>query len=330
MQEQSVKYSLRKDSNGKTFVDVDSSIYNEDDGTSVASVIASIIKNKFNNIINANGQSIRINATTNAEWRRSENATKLMKASPVAYNDKLNVIANADEILRAARNWIGEKKHHKNNNKFIEYARGNVRYRVKENGYTADVIVGITTDSSAVLYDLVNIYETKIVEAPVSKVTNSYLSRQNASTTKNISHSNKDVNNNIQHQDRNATQLDRDYMSAVKHGDTETAQKMVDEAAERVFANSKIRDESGKLLKVYHGSESDFTVFDRTKGRSGADIQGMFFSPWELDAQGYGSNVRTFYINIQNPASESIGYKALNKYTKENYRGIKAREECQL
>lgn len=53
-------------------------------------------------------------------------------------------------------------------------------------------------------------------------------------------------------------------------------------------ANPELLDEDGKPLVVYHGTDADFTVFDRTKGRSSMDIQGMFFSPWELDAQGYG------------------------------------------
>ena len=50
------------------------------------------------------------------------------------------------------------------------------------------------------------------------------------------------------------TSDDREYMAAVERGDMKTAQRMVDKAAERAFANSKVRDEDGKLLKVYHGS----------------------------------------------------------------------------
>lgn len=92
------------------------------------------------------------------------------------------------------------------------------------------------------------------------------------------------------------------------------------------FGNSKIRDEEGKLIKVYHGTDADFTVFDRTKGRSNMDIQGSFFSPWEIDAAGYGPNVRAFYLNITNPAPEGVAYKVLNRYKGQNNAGIKARE----
>ena len=128
---------------------------------------------------------------------------------------------------------------------------------------------------------------------------------------------------------KNQSRTDSKYLSAVERGDMETAQRMVDEAAERAFADSKIRDENGKLIKVYHGTYADFTVFDKTMGRSTADIQGMFFSPWDIDAGGYGPNVRAFYLNITNPASESTGYKALNSHKGENYIGIKAREDLE-
>ena len=92
------------------------------------------------------------------------------------------------------------------------------------------------------------------------------------------------------------------------------------------FKDSKVRDEDGNLRVVYHGSSEDFTVFDRTKSRANMDIQGNFFSPWDLDAQGYGENVRAFYLNITNPAPEDIAYKALNKFKGQNGAGIKARE----
>lgn len=89
---------------------------------------------------------------------------------------------------------------------------------------------------------------------------------------------------------------------------------------------SKVVDENGEPLVVYHGTEEDFTVFDRTKTRANMDIQGNFFSPWELDSRGYGSNVKAFFLNIKNPADSGVGYSALKRFQGENNAGIKARE----
>ncbi|MFC2525013.1 MAG: hypothetical protein ACFNVR_04335 [Selenomonas noxia] len=92
---------------------------------------------------------------------------------------------------------------------------------------------------------------------------------------------------------------------------------------------SKVIDENGEPLIVYHGSDANFDVFDRTKGRENMDIQGMFFSPWELDSKGYGKNVRAFFLNIRKPAVNGKAYEAFRRYDGQNYAGIKAREDLE-
>ena len=111
--------------------------------------------------------------------------------------------------------------------------------------------------------------------------------------------------------------------------DTDSTGRKLSQQQQEYFKDSKVRDEDGNLLVVYHGTDADFTVFDASKGRANMDIQGMFFSPWELDAQGYGKNVSAYYLNITNPASEALGYKALNMFKGENNAGAKAREYLQ-
>ena len=52
---------------------------------------------------------------------------------------------------------------------------------------------------------------------------------------------------------------DREYMAAVERRDTEAAQRMVDEAAERGFADSKLRKEDGKPLGYIIGAAAMIT-----------------------------------------------------------------------
>ena len=89
---------------------------------------------------------------------------------------------------------------------------------------------------------------------------------------------------------------------------------------------SKIVDEDGAPLIVYHGSDAQFNAFDMSKGRSTMDIVGSFFSPWEIDAAGYGENVGAYYLNIRNPAPEGVAYAALNRFKGQNEAGQKARD----
>ena len=98
------------------------------------------------------------------------------------------------------------------------------------------------------------------------------------------------------------------------------------EEQQEYFKDSKVRDAEGNLMVMWHGTEEEFNTFDISKGRSTMDIQGSFFSPWEIDASGYGSNVRKFYLAINNPANETIAYRALNRFKGQNEAGIKARE----
>ena len=89
---------------------------------------------------------------------------------------------------------------------------------------------------------------------------------------------------------------------------------------------SAIVDEEGEPLMVYHGTDKKFTAFDISKGRANMDIQGSFFSPRELDAKGYGSNVGKYYLSIKNPADGATAYAALNRFKGQNNAGVKARE----
>ena len=99
--------------------------------------------------------------------------------------------------------------------------------------------------------------------------------------------------------------MDQDYMAAVERGDTRTAQRMVEEAAEQALAESRVRDKSGRLLKMHHGTSADFTVFDREKiGSTGRfEGSGFNFTPYESRASSYGRNVLSGYLDIRHPLS---------------------------
>lgn len=105
-----------------------------------------------------------------------------------------------------------------------------------------------------------------------------------------------------------------------------SAKQQAKENFNKWFKGSQIVDEAGEPLVVYHGTNADFDAFDPTKSRANMDIQGSFFSPWELDASGYGANVQPYYLNIKNPANGGEAYAALNKFKGQNEAGKKAKE----
>lgn len=92
---------------------------------------------------------------------------------------------------------------------------------------------------------------------------------------------------------------------------------------------SKVVDENGEPMVMYHGSDAEFDTFDETKTRNKMDIQGMFFSPWGEDANGYGGNLYACFLNMRKPAPESKGYKALNNFSRFRNAGEMARKFLQ-
>lgn len=100
--------------------------------------------------------------------------------------------------------------------------------------------------------------------------------------------------------------LDADYSEAVKSGNRRKMQALVDRAAEAAMPKSVVRDESGKLLKVYHYTNNDFTVFDRGMARTGNEMDGFFFAPDTESTREYGKRRIAAYLNITNLALDPV------------------------
>lgn len=158
------QYSIIRDENGKPFVSVSDNILTGVLEKDIPRILSDIVKNKFSTWVEANGQKIGINQKTAREWRQSKNAQYLYRNDNISYNDKLRAFNHADELLQASRNYINEEAKHSREDNYINFARGNVQFRVGENGYDADIIVGLTKNGTAVLYDIVNLRSKKIKE----------------------------------------------------------------------------------------------------------------------------------------------------------------------
>lgn len=114
---------------------------------------------------------------------------------------------------------------------------------------------------------------------------------------------------------------DKAYMDAVERGDMDTAMQMVKEAAKRAMPDTKVVDEDGYPMVVYHGSPAnDITVFDNSKAsvrHSGSSLSKYsnrthFFidSKDAADAsyaKGVNGKVYPVFLNIKKP--KIVDYK---------------------
>ena len=70
-------------------------------------------------------------------------------------------------------------------------------------------------------------------------------------------------------------------------------------------SSSKVVDENGLPLVVYHGTENEFDEFkSKFMGQNGTSKgQGFYFTAYETFAQQFGKNVKAYFLNIKKPLS---------------------------
>jgi len=80
------------------------------------------------------------------------------------------------------------------------------------------------------------------------------------------------------------------------------------------FKKSKVVNEDGSPKEVFHGSPDKFTAFDESHLGEGNDQYGSghYFTNVEKQAKGYGENVTSAFLSIQNP----MDYLSKEKVTK--------------
>ena len=91
---------------------------------------------------------------------------------------------------------------------------------------------------------------------------------------------------------------------------------------------SKVVDENGEPLVVYHDTNRKFTAFDRDYARGSADIEGMYFSDIADPYHEYGDKRFSVFLNIKKPASYDEAYSGF-KGSSTDDAGIKQREKLQ-
>lgn len=81
------------------------------------------------------------------------------------------------------------------------------------------------------------------------------------------------------------------------------------------FGDSKVTDEGGKPLVMYHGTNKDFDVFNQNESKmwKGKPLHGYFFSSDPSLAgtygRGVGQNIKPVYLSIKNPATPKQYYE---------------------
>ena len=148
------------------------------------------------------------------------------------------------------------------------------------------------------------------IEAEVNRVMNSMTEYQR----KNIDP--KSIENEIKkyYKENNYKILDVDKVISklenkhgIKYSLTDNQGRTLTKEQQEYFKDSKVRDENGNLITMYHGTEFDFTEFDISKlGLNSRDnIKGIWLTSDENYASTFaGKNMLKGYVNITNRLDE--------------------------
>ena len=197
---------------------------------------------------------------------------------------KRESVVVADELIEASKD-DGEHPAKKSHDWLDNYGKNKWNYRnvyVQERDgsvWEATLNIANANDGRKILYDIDPI---KMTEGSVKSVP--------TTVTNTVSQTGE---NNKRNSLKNRPDVDAD-------GEKLSAAQV------EYFKDSKIRNDEGQLIKVWHGSPKDFTVFD-------TELWGAYFSEnkWYSEryarrADGSTGNLNSYYLNITNPFDTRI------------------------
>lgn len=269
----------------------------------------------FKDGIQVNGIDYKVNRTSRREYTRSEDTERLYREDKAAFADKMRAAANADDIITATTDWTRDGTlTHPRTDSFVDFAHGDVLIQSGNNQYDARVVVGITSGGEYVFYDVVDMEPTSFAkkeETPTTALSNKALGDiHGASLDDSISKGSENVKYSAFNEEV-AQQLageDREKVKFSAEDTTDSTGRELTAQQREYFKDSKVRDEQGRLLTLYHGTTAygEFTKFRR--GRSGWLGPGIYLTSDLSYAERYANSMGEgnghlykLYANAINP-----------------------------
>lgn len=156
----------------------------------------------FEDGIQVNGITYKVNRTSRREYTRSEDTERLARRTPDAFADKMRAADIADDIITATTSWAKDGKlKHPRRDSFVDFTHGDVLIQAGTNQYDAETVVGITADGEYVFYDVVDMtptsFTTKKEPSPTAAGNNASSDIQESSSERSISRSTEKSNREI-------------------------------------------------------------------------------------------------------------------------------------
>lgn len=269
-----IRHSIETTEDGEPCVVIDNDVLAGVSKSRWAAKIKDILT-EYKSGVDLWGSVVKVNAISKNEFLNSKYSQYLKAKEKTAYKDKLLSAQNLDEILKSGKNKKIEDLKHSRNDTFKQFAHSDVLLKVGENGYTADVIIGITTQNAMVFYDIVDMRkaDVKIKNATPQGYANSRKPfKQGIASDNKVTQNGPDVNT---HSMQNGQKNAQNGKNNTRHSlEVDSQGNELTEAQQRRYKHvaPELRDEDGKIKPFYHGTaRADRVgyVFDPKRATSG-------------------------------------------------------------
>lgn len=243
------KYSLGYTNNDEIVVIIKKDIFEGKKKREWANIAKKTMA-QFSPGITINGTFIAINKYSRKEFAFSDYSDIIMHNDVQKYKDKLSLSDNVDEVLVASLNYQKEIPKHKRTDNIVNFARGDLLFKVGKNKYKANVIIGITKDGGYVFHDIVDIndYNFSIKKvgdlhsASTAQLNNQSIAADEASSTSKHSLPRNASNNNVNIAENSVT----DFVES-NQVDTSTDSIANNTTIERIFRRESMRYGLGNI-----------------------------------------------------------------------------------
>lgn len=292
----SVRFSIQRVGDSDVvIVDTNQDIFDGADRSEYGKIVRNYMKMYFR------GQEvdgIKFTSTSEREFTMSHDSQRSYSREDGSYEAKMRAGTELANLIQTGKFLRHEVAKHPHSYNAGGYNRYSVEFVVDNVPFEGQMVIALNGDK-AMFYDIVGVKEKEAAQLNRSEPAGV----ESTSSTNSISQNAENVNSESQ----------KGKKFALPDTDSDGG-KLTAEQRE-FFGKSAIVDADGKLLKMYHGTAADFTVFDLAESGASNDHTshiGFWFTPRKAiaenfaefnsnDYQGKKARVQEVYLNIENP-----------------------------
>lgn len=217
-------------------------------------------------------------------------------------SEKMQLTPELKNVLEIAEK-VSEGTPTKDTAKFPNWEYYKFRFEIDGKQFEGLINIGVDKEGNKHFYEINKIHTTS----------NSYVSTNKSSSTDSIKNSITSQSEDVNTTTKYSMQESENNSDSFNISKYDNKGRELSKQQQEYFKGSKVRDEKGNLLTMYHSTDADFSTFTYDNlGKTGlAYGEGFYFTDSEKAKKAYGKNTKTVYLDISKPME--IGKRTMTK-----------------